>query len=729
MLALLLLALASSRQAFAAETSDTIKAMQGNCLPLTNPVKPIPSGGATNAACQTCVSDIGNLNGLDSQRMFACYDVCQSSALYTGTTPTTATSSTDCISCIKNTAYTVQACKDCMNPAFDSAASAGCYTCLGNDPWKGETLTPATQYLRDSYFYACAQCSKIKISGDAGAARANCYTCIKSKLAKPQGSPTFGILSWAEENSDGYNPAVGRANDFGACVFLANQSYLVATGSVDVTGPYANCVPKAGDPPIAIPITQCIDCMSVAEQQQAKVTPQIPLKSYGCADICQSLDYYPGGVYNSGLGDACVTCLKDTKLTQAWACGNCMKTDNPTSCFTCVAANKYLGKASNYNWACGMCAKVSNLALRNLCYTCIQSQTGSENGVIDKLTTEANICSCIDLIQNKSIDVSRPLTAMELSCFQPFTKRDSNGVLLPAAQQPAIPWGDDVKSPVGTNTSECLMCMKIASSTDVLPGINKAYACHEYCQNPDLVKTPEQGNDCALCVINPLVKDPWACQTCMIATPDTNKRLDCFTCVASSSTFASHAWGCGQCAQFKNTDASTACYQCLAADKIDPCACVDGVKNGTITPAPQSSIPPVVTVCEHAYGSISCPVNPISLVPSTITSITGVFYGRLAGDSTTCKDFPPNFSCGNSEYCSAPSTMGTTKTCDNQAKDLLVQARAVSQCFGRNSCNVGGFTTTTYSSYGLFADNNNFGLDPCVGVYKYMRFSYTCSPI
>ncbi len=71
-----------------------------------------PDGGATVAQCEDCVEFIGNLPGLASTRMYACYSVCQDDDLFPGFT-----SGAECITCIQDTDYTVQACKDWCAPS------------------------------------------------------------------------------------------------------------------------------------------------------------------------------------------------------------------------------------------------------------------------------------------------------------------------------------------------------------------------------------------------------------------------------------------------------------------------------------------------------------------------------------------------------------------------------------------------------------------------------------
>ncbi len=71
-------------------------------------------------------------------------------------------------------------------------------------------------------------------------------------------------------------------------------------------------------------------------------------------------------------------------------------------------------------------------------------------------------------------DILTPfLTALHLIfCHvQPFTKRDSEGNLL---ESDPIPWGDDTL-PSG-NTSQCILCMKLANEAANLPaGISKVH--------------------------------------------------------------------------------------------------------------------------------------------------------------------------------------------------------------------------------------------------------------
>jgi hypothetical protein len=57
-------------------------------------------------------------------------------------------------------------------------------------------------------------------------------------------------------------------------------------------------------------------------------------------------------------------------------------------------------------------------------------------------------------------------------------------------------------------------------------------------------------------------------------------------------------------AQFTNEGAYAACYQCLSNDAMDPCTCVDGVKNGTITFAPGENPPAPLLVCESRLGDL-----------------------------------------------------------------------------------------------------------------------------
>jgi hypothetical protein len=185
-----------------------------------------------------------------------------------------------------------------------------------------------------------------------------------------------------------------------------------------------------------------------------------------------------------------------------------MKAANPTACFQCVKDDPYSGKASNYHWGCGQCGRISDLDLQGLCYQCIANQPYPEldaDGVITNakfnISTEANICSCIDLTLNSSIAISRGLDAQQRACFEPQQYYQGSTLVIPD-----IPWGNET-SAEGT-TSPCLLCIDTArtqantqwdpldNSNPPLDFPSKAYACTEYCQDFRLVADGEGGGVC-----------------------------------------------------------------------------------------------------------------------------------------------------------------------------------------------------------------------------------------
>jgi hypothetical protein len=112
--------------------------------------------------------------------------------------------------------------------------------CLEENPFAGET-DPEKSYLINSYQWACGQCQSIPVNEitDPGAARAQCKACI----ATPNAERTYpGILSAFEFASTTTDPTpTARDNDFGRCVYYANQTYLINTGSAEIKGVYESC--------------------------------------------------------------------------------------------------------------------------------------------------------------------------------------------------------------------------------------------------------------------------------------------------------------------------------------------------------------------------------------------------------------------------------------------------------------------------------------------------------
>ena len=122
--------------------------------------------------------------------------------------------------------------------------------CLASNPWAGST-DPTKSGLSSSYQWACGQCQSIPTdeSTNPGAARAQCKACIASPTAQ---ALYPGILTAGELGG----PGPARDNDFGRCVYFANQTYLINTNSLEIKGIYDSC--KAG-----LPTLSKLDCMQV----------------------------------------------------------------------------------------------------------------------------------------------------------------------------------------------------------------------------------------------------------------------------------------------------------------------------------------------------------------------------------------------------------------------------------------------------------------------------------
>lgn len=564
--------------------------------------------------CRNCVFGLtGPSSTIEkSGRAYACQAVCQdnnvinkyvaSNGAVTTFTPTVAGQRANlCTACLNRATVTPFGCQLCLQTNSAISDVTTCMDCLEQNPFANN---PAKAYLTNSYQWACGQCQSIPINEptNPGAARAQCKACIASPTAQRIWP---GILSAFEFASTTTDPTpTARDNDFGRCVYFSNQTYLINTGSAEIKGVFESC--KTGLQTSTK--LQCAQCMFAAQKSAISnpdSTTTLPYKlqiatpkDWACASYCQDPSYQPASVTLATSQSAkCEACVQSPGVKDAWACGNCLKLSKVTgasvdTCFTNVQDDPYAGYASNYNWAVGMCSTISIPALRDLCITCIRSQPlpqPNAAGVIQNAafntTTEANICSCVDLTLNNTAYTSRVLDPMEKQCFAPHKYIDSNGT----EQTPAIPWG--VGFPL-TVDSGCLDCM--AQAVAVAPrNLNKKYACTQYCQDPALVKSQDQGQQCAVCVVNPLVSNPWGCQNCMVVTSDEASRRRCFQCVqAPNGQFDSHAWGCGQCAQFTNLTAQSNCFRCLTVG-LDPCVCVDLTKNGTVLDA----LPPQGAAC------------------------------------------------------------------------------------------------------------------------------------
>lgn len=606
---LLALPLLASAQWF---TDDEINGIASLCdVSTSNP----GSHALTASACRDCTTNLaGATSTLEkSGRAYACHSVCQNNEVIdqqvasdgTVTTFSAADALTRanlCVGCLSRTGVTAYGCQHCLESNSDATDVSACMTCLESNPWAGST-DPTKSYLINSYQWACGQCLSIP----AGAARDQCMACIASPTAQPlyPGILTADELALPGAITTDPTPTA-RDNDFGRCVYYANQTYLINSGSTEIQGIYDSC---KSDLATSTKL-ECMQCMFAAEQgDQNPAHPTYnlqasPSKDWACASYCQNPLYQPSTIdLSTSQSSKCEACIQDPDVKDAWACGNCLQvslvagatTAMVDDCFTNVQDDPYLGYASNYNWAVGKCASIVSSTLRSLCMTCVRSQElpTVSGGTVTlsaafNSTTEANICGCIDLIQNQTLvatglDLARyddQLNAIQRACFYKQVYYNAAGTLV----QPSIPWGTTpYTASDGSTAYPCLECIATATQMTQPGGNNKAYGCTEYCQDPRLVTSVSQGEACSTCVKHPLVADPSGCKLCMEATSDDGKRAKCFGCVQSAFNGASNkAWGCSQCAQFANAALADDCYRCLELPGVDPCTCVDMSKNGTV---------------------------------------------------------------------------------------------------------------------------------------------------
>ncbi len=115
--------------------------------------------------------------------------------------------------------------------------ATNCVKCLKDSPLKDK---PKLSYLANAYMTACAKCYKM-----SGGAREQCLQCISTWDAKPwynNGTLSRDELMQPGTSTTRPNP---RVNDFGACVWAANNTQSVQSGIfTSLSGPFATCVPK-----------------------------------------------------------------------------------------------------------------------------------------------------------------------------------------------------------------------------------------------------------------------------------------------------------------------------------------------------------------------------------------------------------------------------------------------------------------------------------------------------
>lgn len=283
-----------------------------------------------------------------------------------------------------------------------------------------------------------------------------------------------------------------------------------------------------GSSVIVLSVSQCQNCMTAVFAKGDNFTDNI----YACASVCQDLSLYSSLSSTASAAADCSTCVQNVASGGAWACQNCMQA-NPSdpnarrNCFQCVegAASSGLNDPSNLYYACAACSALTEpLALSN-CTTCYQ--VGVTAG-----KTDFGICvATAQQLQNVILGLAKP-SGMQAQCFD---RSGSNSLALP---------------PAG-----CMSCMSNAPAP-------KAYGCAAYCQDPTLVSSTQQADQCVSCMTSKVPVNPWGCQNCMLVSSQDSVRSFCFSCVASdpnNGTIDNYNWGCGQCSLMSDPPSRDMC--------------------------------------------------------------------------------------------------------------------------------------------------------------------------
>lgn len=551
--ACVLLLLAASALTVSADfyTDDQIDGMiASNCLyksPETVPAggPTTPSNGLTHVECAACVNGFNTPTSTvaDSDKIEACFNLCQDPLGQLPGLPGVSPA-TKCTDCLKAQYATRESCRSCL-ALPQSADATACLQYWIDVPG----ISNKTATKEPAFIWAVAECHKFPTTDGV---REDCLTCLEA-------------YEWDDEIQTQY---------FGKCLEDLKQAAYIATNQWDkVSGIYAMCGAPAYVDGDGLSPQECVTCMQQVEEafagvvQDPKTGPQLLRKPYGCAEYCQqeSLPFVPAE--NSDYDSRCVECLVSFTPADAWACGNCatqVPQANKAGCFDCIMDDPYAGQASNFNWACAECSKITNTQMRALCLQCIRSQ-----GPYDPKSTEANMCSCVDLVWHANsadihpgvitISMNRTLDAFERKCFMPQYNYTDPDTLV----APPIPWGADILPYRGLDgviyvsdadgesvpcptcvvnstitavpTSDCIECVKATryTSTEDFP---KQYACSEYCQDPATILPPyvasipspfgsdnelvDEGQECSYCVTDPRIIDPSDCKACIAATND-----------------------------------------------------------------------------------------------------------------------------------------------------------------------------------------------------------------
>jgi len=517
------------------------------------------ANGWSNEDCTDCMEAVGS--SLWSNKTYACATLC-------GSTPG---SQFLCQQCLLTPGASVEGCKQCLD-LEDGDDQAACIYFLTAGP---DDDLP--DWYTATYQAAVPGCFLIP----GGPLRTACLNCLMDEDSSSLETPNEYIARLKYGTPE-------PAQDMGKCVWYWRNEYNVTADPENAEGEYTLCLAKPDN--AGMTQAECMACMSTAEwdftvNSTGGMDFPVVSKAYGCSAYCQDPAYNGGDSAAAALCSACLA--DDDSAATAYGCGLCTKlplgSAGQGACFQCIAEGWYEGNADNVEWACAQCGSITNADLRSACFACITSQEGAEDGEIDDFTI-SNICECVSQTKTLGLGLDYALGPLEQSCFEPWINREA---MAPGDDDVffTIPWGDEEgKDEFDFPLSKCIRCQEAATTKG-------KYACHDVCQDPRLVITTADGDNCAACVENH-GDHPEACKMCMETTrliEDDGYRLyrtqQCQGCTQSMEGWQEGMAVCNACAGLSNGEARCACYECafaLDGDEENPWdLCVTTAKNGT----------------------------------------------------------------------------------------------------------------------------------------------------
>lgn len=578
-------------------------------------------------ACQTCIFDTckkdidGKIVSCDAAARSSCYDCVKQYPKGEGS---------------KEYYY---ACSACALLADVKAAYDHCTVCVATiltpegkgilpDGW-GDDFDPEQSHIPSYQFGKCVSEGQL----------------IRA-IVKGEEKPT-GVQSLCFDAEDKYGSIVGKWRPkrtaystteqppVGLCTTCVYTSYNGQFDPIKTSPKSYACAEYCMDPNLVHNEDQMDQCT-------ACVTNPLVTDPWGCQN-CMAVNN--GG--SDGVAD-------DANKSNRQKCFDCL-TLNPYNVNSTTANVNF----TNYPWACGQCASIPTGARQDSCYKCIQNKTVdypiyTSNQLCECIDATVNAGTTFDrgldafersCLSNWTVDILFGPVDLQMIYLA------VNNTLLPAdldALKLNYLGKEVYETPLNPRwalhrlagfidpaiSGTCLDCMSAQKSVLTSAATDKRFACRQYCMDPQLINTPAQAKQCSDAVNSVRVSDAWGVQNCLVVSTtirnysttdgypnfvftstaqasaptdnalirpsdiDADIRDWCFRVLLKQprvSTYDSFAWGVGQCAQIKPSDAEILaatlsgttpfskaradCEDCLIAGQVDPCQCVEVAKN------------------------------------------------------------------------------------------------------------------------------------------------------